>query len=596
MDVSRARNGRVFDLLAQPFRILGVNPTAGNKQIEDAFSIAQQTRVASAEALSFARDALLDPARRLSYELCYPLDCPALEIEAFYAALSGDASTSELVQFAVRLGPLARANFAAHIASHRSADEALLYALLESHASIDAYEIYARLRAARTAAGIPAPSLISTDQALQELRNTHAAAVFAGYDPIQVAAVPVLECTKQILGHRERRHIEALDNILAPYRKAIDPLQKDAAKQIESACMALQQRPGDPSLVEELSTAVQVWTSLCHPLLLWDAEHNRRELDYEAPIDQLRVLIATLTENKHYEVASKIADLTRDVFSAVPTTIDRLAEDAGLMMLHQNIKHLKDAIVGLENNPGPLVAALEKDGFGPKSTGPANKLWEAFLSVVRSTSSTPSSELPWRLVGDFAKGLGKKPRAAAAVTRLITGLIQYGNGVSAAPEILNALGDNLRAVRKKKLRRRMALAGLALFASAALCICAFYLGFDQVRLLWSNASFGAHTQHSAPALVAEMMPPVGTGQHLDLEGVRYCHFQEERLRVIKEEVRGAEDAREFNLLVVDYNSRCSDFFYRDNDLKTVLAEVSANRNLLEADAKRIISAWPGHTP
>src|SRR6266700_3549711 len=73
MELSRASNGRIFDLFAQPFRILGIDPTATNQQIEEAFRIAQQIGRASADALTKARDALLDPSQRLFYELSYPL-------------------------------------------------------------------------------------------------------------------------------------------------------------------------------------------------------------------------------------------------------------------------------------------------------------------------------------------------------------------------------------------------------------------------------------------------------------------------------------------------------------------------------------------
>jgi hypothetical protein len=92
----------------------------------------------------------------------------------------------------------------------------------------------------------------------------------------------------------------------------------------------------------------------------------------------------------------------------------------------------------------------------------------------------------------------------------------------------------------------------------------------------------------------ETAPPVGTGQHLGLDGVRYCHYQEERLRLMKPDVLGPEAIRAFNLLAVDYNSRCSDFFYRESDLATVKAEIAANHRRLAADAKRIISSWSDH--
>jgi hypothetical protein len=65
--------------------------------------------------------------------------------------------------------------------------------------------------------------------------------------------------------------------------------------------------------------------------------------------------------------------------------------------------------------------------------------------------------------------------------------------------------------------------------------------------------------------------------------------------MVKQEVQGTEDARAYNLLIVDYNSRCSDYFYQDEDLKLVRAEVGAKKELLAADARRITSTWPNRT-
>ncbi|MBT1515646.1 hypothetical protein KIP88_34770 [Bradyrhizobium sp. SRL28] len=97
-----------------------------------------------------------------------------------------------------------------------------------------------------------------------------------------------------------------------------------------------------------------------------------------------------------------------------------------------------------------------------------------------------------------------------------------------------------------------------------------------------------------PKTEPELLPPVGKGQRFPREHVRYCHFQEERLRAVKQRVRGPEDIRAYNALANDYNSRCSDFFYQDEDLRLVKEEVIAKRKLLEADAERILSTWPWH--
>jgi hypothetical protein len=123
---------------------------------------------------------------------------------------------------------------------------------------------------------------------------------------------------------------------------------------------------------------------------------------------------------------------------------------------------------------------------------------------------------------------------------------------------------------------------------------AVYQNPDRLRSLVSELASLAGSQQSVSSLGVQTMPAVGTGQHLDKDGVRYCYFQKERLRVIKQMTTGPDDARSYNLLIVDYNSRCSDFFYKDEDLKQVLAEVSANTSALQTEAAQIISAWPGH--
>jgi hypothetical protein len=93
----------------------------------------------------------------------------------------------------------------------------------------------------------------------------------------------------------------------------------------------------------------------------------------------------------------------------------------------------------------------------------------------------------------------------------------------------------------------------------------------------------------------EVVPPVGTGQRFSLVYVRYCHFQEERLRVIKQEVNGPQDIQAFNILANDYNSRCSNFYYQDDDLKIVMDQVNAKKQILEGDARRILATWPWHS-
>jgi hypothetical protein len=637
MDVSRAPNEPFFDLSAQPFRLLRLDPTAAKAQIDDAFDVVQRKGTASFAAIIRARDALLNPERRLSCELAYPLDCPESQIESFYAALGENVSTEALLHFSDQLWPLGRANFVTHIAGHRPANGALLYALIESHATIDATEIYERLQIARGIAGMPAPALASVNQGLTELLEIHAAAVLGRYEPLQGAAAPVLECTLKTLATDESRLIEALGHLLRSYHRAVGPSRIDAAAEIESASAALQQQPSDSVAMERLGKAVRIWTSLCRPLLLWNADQPAQELEFDSPIQALRALIGQLCEDKHYQVALDVTAATREIFAAVPTTIDDLAEDARLatgLFFYANIKQLQEVINKALSDPGPYIAALETDGFGQTSSEPAQSLWIAFVRASTKPGSG-SVELPRRMVHELALRLSNRPEAAAAVTALLVGLIRHGEKTSARPATLKELRNNLRfmlsflrseegpensaaspapaakrstspnllaRLRGRAVgslptlgpRQRKHRAGFAVLVFVPLSMFILYQHRDQFDLLWLELLGVATSQQSATLLAVQTMPPVGTGQHLDQDGVRYCYFQKERLRVIKEMSEGPEDARSYNLLIVDYNSRCSDFFYKDEDVKEVLAEVGANEGVLQAEARQIVSTWPGH--
>ena len=95
-----------------------------------------------------------------------------------------------------------------------------------------------------------------------------------------------------------------------------------------------------------------------------------------------------------------------------------------------SISRLQDEIEELESKPGQLIAALEQDGFGQSSSEPAKTLWEAFVRAATSTNLKGATDPAWRLMQDFAIRLSNLPEAAAAVVRLIAGLIEYGESNS----------------------------------------------------------------------------------------------------------------------------------------------------------------------
>ncbi|HWF46907.1 MAG TPA: hypothetical protein VG168_07880, partial [Bryobacteraceae bacterium] len=319
MDDSRTSHppSPAFDLLNLPFRILGIDPAATSQRVLDAFEMARRNYVATDEVLSSARDDLLDPSRRLGCELAFPLDGPAAEVPALFAALTSDSSTSELLAMADRLAPLARANFTAHVAARRPASSALLFALVESHAFIDSTQIFEALKRFRTAAAIPAPALVSVNQGLEKLLSAHASAALAGFAQVDQAIEPVLGCTEQVLG-RGGAYLFVLGHLLENYRELITAPQADCLNAIEIAGRALQQRPGESALLERLARALHGWVVLGRPLMLAEATIGIGRPELELAPKAVRLLTADLASRGEYDCALQLASIGTDAFLLMP--------------------------------------------------------------------------------------------------------------------------------------------------------------------------------------------------------------------------------------------------------------------------------------
>ena len=377
-----------------------------------------------------------------------PLIAPSSEIDAYYAALCGNLASEDLLRFADRLWPLARANFLAHVASHRPASGKLLYELVRSHAAIDPTDIHVRLSTMRASSGFPAPSFLSINQGLSELRKIHSEAALVGYCAAKDAAAPMLKCTLQSLASEEGDCSKALGRLLRSYKHAIGQARMDACQRIEGASAALLIDPSDTSSIREIYDAAEAWTSLCRPLLAWNADHPARQLSLDTPVAPLRGLVRALCDSKQFRAAIEVTAATRESFAAVPTTLDQLAEDARLfaaMSAYRNIEQLQKLVHDADIDASSLIAALETSGFGETSTGPAKILWRAFVNAT--TAPTSPGPSPWRLVHGFAVRLSNRPKAAAAVVALITGLIRHGERTSRPPKMLGEFRDNLAFMR-----------------------------------------------------------------------------------------------------------------------------------------------------
>jgi len=528
-----------FDLFANAFHLLGIVPTASDSQVHSAYAAAIKQNPAAKQVLEDARAAIMDPSRRLSCDLSYPIDSSPAQIQSLYAKLLGNLSTQEALTYAEQLAPLSRANFLAHVAASGPVGGALLPALLDAHVDVAVPELYGLLKTLRNKAGWPTPSLVKVSEGLRDLLGQHAMAVIFGCGDVENAAWPVLECTQSILVTGESYRIEALTVLLDAYRQATAERRSELDDTLHDTCAALQQRPDTPSAIHDFTETMDRWISLYRPLILLDDNRLHRDPDVQIAISRIRRLLAGASIEQLYPTTQKLIDLAGAASSCSPADIEQFSRAA---MFYQN------STIDRRIEPlGDLYDQPERD--------------------------------PPRLMGAFE----------AAMAR-------HAKYTSANPAVLVSPRDSLDHIeahptteRKKNRAFRTTVKWLAI-------VCAVLFGGAVSVAVYQfyspRPSASAAAESSAPALGPEMLPPVGKGQHLTQDYVRYCRFQEERLRIIKGKVQGADDTGAFNALANDYNSRCANFFYLDDDLKIVNEELVAKQAILEDSALRIIATWP----
>lgn len=108
----------------------------------------------------------------------------------------------------------------------------------------------------------------------------------------------------------------------------------------------------------------------------------------------------------------------------------------------------------------------------------------------------------------------------------------------------------------------------------------------------SSDAFPVPTQTPAeqPDL-SEVKPLIGSGSLLGRSSIRYCRFQKARLESIEGDLRSSFETEEFNKLADDYNARCANFRYYENDLRVVEAQARDRAAIISQEGRSIAATW-----
>ncbi len=107
------------------------------------------------------------------------------------------------------------------------------------------------------------------------------------------------------------------------------------------------------------------------------------------------------------------------------------------------------------------------------------------------------------------------------------------------------------------------------------------------------------TDATAPAAVAdsdtkeETQPAALLGQSLSMPELRYCRRQKERITAASAAVDNsvASEIDGFNAAVNDFNGKCGNFKYMQNDMTTVTSEIETDAAKLADEGRAMVQGW-----
>lgn len=98
---------------------------------------------------------------------------------------------------------------------------------------------------------------------------------------------------------------------------------------------------------------------------------------------------------------------------------------------------------------------------------------------------------------------------------------------------------------------------------------------------------GSSTTAAIPTRPAEVRPPIGENNLLSMTQLHYCLAENIRLDGARSSLNNNSraDVDRFNVMISDYNSRCSSFRYRSGDLERARRAVEAFRSTILAEGR-----------
>ena len=624
-----------FDLLSNPFAVLGITPRDDASAITIAYEDALDEAKLDEHELLSAQQSLMASRPRLAAELSWLTGVAPRVAANICSKIAGQIPISE--QDTAALPPVSVANVCSACLGYLSRAEFLniAFALADSYQNIDLAAVNNLINAERQVAGFAAVEQSLVQSELKKLRQEHVQAMVSGATKFDDAGPLMTAIAEYGIEQSDGaldfvgEAVEAFDRWTAPYLHEID-------EQIDRSTSQLRDDPSLEAPLGEIETHLENWDSFNQAQQLIFEARNLDEPRSRAIYDKLRELTIWMA-NEHGEHASarRISQALLDTFPELPTVIHQVGQDIeALDDLLESSKHvnvlapLAEIVERAKNRKRETAKGILKGDFAEGRSNLVGELWVKFDEAVRQTKGSEFEDFPWKILRSLAVELHNELSATRAALKLIRALLKHR--VSPSDEArfeLQADESSLRemsgepATPKTKNRRRKIGWGIAAAIVGIIVVVAVSNNDDASRYSSTGGKSDSNPKNSngnnpqrdpnRDAInsvriengLSSERPAAGENERvLSKNEIRYCVYNSERLGgmdayLTQEQARRNLSDSEiaiFNSLIDDYNARCSAYQYLGRAHESVMAELPARRVELRNDGRDLLDSLLSH--
>lgn len=634
-----------FSIFLNAFSILKAGYASNHAEISDLVEDAEFDEQHSQEIIQRSQQALLSPIARLDQELSWLPELSTTQINEIGSLLEAGKIT-DLREAIAFLPDLPKANVLAHLCGTESADETLLQDLLRAWDDVDQLALLEFLNSQRQAADFPKIESSQLAASIRVLESTHARSAALSVWRLDEPG-KVMERLVEAELKRDRA-----SRILAEFVREYDILSEPRLARISEAIdqqieLARQPRQQLEAVTSEIAELLRQWDDVNQPVQVFEQHQGHEEGRSKQIYERLRSLCLELAnERGEFRHAKRLSEALLHTFPELESVAEVLKGDVeALENLDEQQKKfsvlepLVAACEAAKSQVPKLKSALQSSGFAPARKGAVKEIFAAFDTAAKAPGTGDAAFLVVRDLALFVNNDRNDPETAF---RLIDGLITYrgakpsqvvsskldeersvlhrnwkmpeldrqsgnlGGMAKVVDEMLKYAKGNDRAELvqlKSRIERKQAGKKVKwLIYGGIAAVIGFFVISDELDRPTSRTSYQPTTtyQPSTPRQTttspssntsAETRPPVGQGLALNRAQVRYCVFQGERLEAMRSLTTTNYQISQFNALIDDYNSRCSNFRYTSGVLSSVRREAQGKTAEFTADARRIVASW-----